>query len=157
MRLISQVYGEQILYRDCKDTENVNAIEQKLFVLEAGPVTVKYGWARSSVIATTPTPRSWLKRQRSWTNTALNILTISGVIAEANTNMPTPVITSALVHIEQPPPEVEYRRCSIFPGQQASTKMETCRSSKQAEEGVFASRACYHQKNRKIPGCWKTL
>ncbi|KAI6169771.1 hypothetical protein EDD17DRAFT_1463334, partial [Pisolithus thermaeus] len=52
-------------------------------------------------------------------------------------NMPAPIVTSALVQIEQPPPEVEYRGCSIFPGQDTCTKMETYRSSKQAEEDVF--------------------
>ncbi|KAI6038518.1 hypothetical protein EDC04DRAFT_3063288 [Pisolithus marmoratus] len=35
LRPIGKVYGVQNLYRDCKNAENVNAIEQKLSVLEA--------------------------------------------------------------------------------------------------------------------------
>lgn len=40
LRPIGQVYGEQNLYRDCKNMENVNAIEQKLSVLETRAATV---------------------------------------------------------------------------------------------------------------------
>ncbi|KAL4063790.1 hypothetical protein J3A83DRAFT_4378445 [Scleroderma citrinum] len=40
LRPISKVYGVQDLYRDCRNTENVNAVEEKLSTLEANAAEV---------------------------------------------------------------------------------------------------------------------
>ncbi|KAL4063789.1 hypothetical protein J3A83DRAFT_4104287, partial [Scleroderma citrinum] len=58
LRPISQVYGIQNFYRDCKNTDNVNMVEQKLSVLERKAAEVI-----SNLHATLPTGKFTVKRR----------------------------------------------------------------------------------------------
>ncbi|KAI6120559.1 hypothetical protein EV401DRAFT_1859687, partial [Pisolithus croceorrhizus] len=59
VRPIGQVYGVQNLYRDCKNTENVNVVEQKLSALECTAAAVI-----SKLHAALPTDKFSVKRRQ---------------------------------------------------------------------------------------------
>ncbi|KAI6157126.1 hypothetical protein BKA82DRAFT_13281 [Pisolithus tinctorius] len=59
------------------------------------------------------------------------------IVLRLNELEPDDVVSSVLVHIKQPPPDVEYHGCSIFPGLGTHKELEAYRSSKRAEEDVF--------------------